>query len=51
MYYRARDRLLGSEIMFKIGFDNDQYIKTQSGHIEKRIAQFGGKLYLEVRNG
>ena len=33
--------------MFKIGFDNDQYIKTQSGHIEKRIAQFGGKLYLE----
>ena len=33
--------------MFKIGFDNEQYIKTQSGHIEKRIAQFGGKLYLE----
>ena len=33
--------------MFKIGFDNEHYIKTQSGHIEKRIAQFGGKLYLE----
>ena len=33
--------------MFRIGFDNDQYIKTQSGHIEERIAQFGGKLYLE----
>ena len=31
----------------KIGFDNDQYLKTQSGHIEGRIAQFGGKLYLE----
>ena len=33
--------------MFKIGFDNDQYIRTQSGHIHERIAQFGGKLYLE----
>ena len=33
--------------MFKIGFDNEQYIKTQSGNIEERIAQFGGKLYLE----
>ena len=33
--------------MFRIGFDNEQYIKTQSGHIEERIAQFGGKLYLE----
>ena len=33
--------------MFRIGFDNEQYIKTQSGHIEQRIAQFGGKLYLE----
>ncbi len=31
----------------KIGFDNDQYIKTQSQHIRERIAQFGGKLYLE----
>ncbi|MBO7342361.1 MAG: DUF1846 domain-containing protein [Clostridia bacterium] len=33
--------------MYRIGFDNEQYIKTQSGHIENRIAQFGGKLYLE----
>ena len=33
--------------MFRIGFDNDHYIKTQSGRIEERIAQFGGKLYLE----
>ena len=30
-----------------IAFDNDQYIKTQSAHIRERIAQFGGKLYLE----
>ncbi len=33
--------------MMKIGFDNDKYIKTQSAHIQERIAQFGGKLYLE----
>ena len=33
--------------MFKIGFDNEKYIQTQSGHIHERIAQFGGKLYLE----
>jgi len=31
----------------KIGFDNDKYLKTQSEHIRERIAQFGGKLYLE----
>ena len=31
----------------KIGFDNDKYLKTQSEHIRQRIAQFGGKLYLE----
>ncbi len=31
----------------KIGFNNDQYLKTQSEHIKQRIAQFGGKLYLE----
>ena len=30
-----------------IGFDHEQYIKTQSAHIQERIAQFGGKLYLE----
>jgi len=33
--------------MQKIGFDNDRYIETQSAHIKERIAQFGGKLYLE----
>lgn len=33
--------------MGKIGFDNDKYIETQSLHIKERIAQFGGKLYLE----
>ena len=33
--------------MSKIGFDNDQYLHTQSAHIRERIAQFGGKLYLE----
>lgn len=29
------------------GFDNDTYLKLQSEHIRKRIAQFGNKLYLE----
>ncbi len=29
------------------GFDNDKYIKMQSEQIKKRIAEFGGKLYLE----
>ena len=33
--------------MYKIGFDNERYIETQSAHIRERIAQFGGKLYLE----
>ena len=33
--------------MAKIGFDNQKYIETQSAHIRERIAQFGGKLYLE----
>ena len=31
----------------KLGFDNDKYLQTQSEHIRQRIAQFGGKLYLE----
>ena len=30
-----------------LGFDNRKYLETQSEHIMKRIAQFGGKLYLE----
>ena len=33
--------------MQKTAFDNEQYLKTQSQHIRQRIAQFGGKLYLE----
>jgi len=33
--------------MSAIGFDNDLYLKLQSAHIRERIAQFGGKLYLE----
>ena len=31
----------------KKGFDNQKYLKMQSEHIKERIAQFGGKLYLE----
>ncbi len=30
-----------------VGFDHEQYILQQSAHIRQRIAQFGGKLYLE----
>ncbi|MEA4920823.1 MAG: DUF1846 domain-containing protein [Clostridiaceae bacterium] len=33
--------------MKRTGFDNDAYIKRQSGEIIKRIGRFGGKLYLE----
>jgi len=33
--------------MRNVGFDNDLYIQSQSAHIRERIAQFGGKLYLE----
>lgn len=33
--------------MFKIGFDNDKYLKLQSERIKERISEFGGKLYLE----
>ena len=29
------------------GFDNQKYIDTQAARIRERIAQFGGKLYLE----
>lgn len=32
----------------KYGFDNEKYLKIQSEHIKKRIAQFGNKLYLEL---
>ena len=34
--------------MMKIGFDNEKYLKIQSEHIRQRIAQFDGKLYLEL---
>ncbi|MCI5614904.1 MAG: DUF1846 domain-containing protein [Clostridia bacterium] len=33
--------------MKKEGFDNQLYIQRQSAEIQKRIAQLGGKLYLE----
>ena len=33
--------------MAVMGFDNQQYLKTQSEQIRRRIDQFGGKLYLE----
>ena len=33
--------------MANIGFDNEQYLLTQSERIRERISQFGGKLYLE----
>ncbi len=31
----------------KVGFDNEKYLQMQSKYIQERIAQFGGKLYLE----
>ncbi len=31
----------------EIGFDNQRYIELQAARIRERIAQFGGKLYLE----
>ncbi len=33
--------------MERIGFDNEKYMHEQSEHIRERIAEFGGKLYLE----
>ncbi len=33
--------------MAALAFDNEKYLQTQSEHIRQRIAQFGGKLYLE----
>lgn len=33
--------------MYRTGFDNNKYLKLQSEKIKERIAQFGGKLYLE----
>ncbi len=31
----------------KLGFDNEKYLELQARHIKERVAQFGGKLYLE----
>ena len=31
----------------RIGFDNGKYLKLQAEKIRERIANFGGKLYLE----
>ncbi len=33
--------------MEAIGFDNEKYVSIQTERIKERIAQFGGKLYLE----
>ncbi len=33
--------------MKHLGFDNEKYLQMQSAHIRERLAQFGGKLYLE----
>ena len=33
--------------MKKIGFDNDKYLALQTERIRQRVAQFGGKLYME----
>ncbi len=33
--------------MFKLGFDNEKYLKLQSQKIKERISLFGEKLYLE----
>ena len=33
--------------MFKEGFDNQKYLTLQTERIRERMAQFGGKLYLE----
>ena len=33
--------------MFRVGFDNDRYLKLQSNKIKERISLFGERLYLE----
>ena len=35
------------ENTLKLGFDNEKYLELQAQHIRERVAQFGGKLYLE----
>ena len=39
--------MCGGDVMRRIGFDNEKYLYLQSQKIRERIAQFGGKLYLE----
>lgn len=39
---------LDKDMCMNIGFDNEKYLKIQSEHIRQRIAQFDGKLYLEL---
>ena len=41
------DRLKGENGMFRVGFDNEKYLKLQSQRILERVEKFGGKLYLE----
>ena len=45
-YVSVPPREKGSRSM-RQGFDNEKYIASQAEHIKERIAQFGGKLYLE----
>ncbi len=39
--------ILEGNFVHRIGFDNQKYIEMQSERIRERIADFGGKLYLE----
>ena len=43
VFFKAR----GEIVVKRTGFDNQKYLKMQSEQIKSRIAQFGGKLYLE----
>ena len=33
--------------MWKVGYDNDKYLQTQSAHIQERLKSLGGMRYLE----
>mgnify|MGYP003303331951 CR=1 FL=1 len=46
-YTVPKNLFMGDIAMSNIGFDNQKYLTTQSEQIRKRIAMFGGKLYLE----
>ena len=52
LFFQEWGRMKGSFLkeasaMAQLAFDNDRYLQMQSAHIRDRIAQFGGKLYLE----